>query len=205
MTQSKLIYVGDPMCSWCYGISENLEAILKEYNGKLETEIVMGGLRPYNTQTMLDLKSFLTHHWEDVHKASGLEFNYGILDDRTITYDTEPPCRAVVIVRQMNPTKAFSFFKATQKAFYFNNKNMHLVESYFPILDELKLDKSYFEKKFASEIMKEKVKEDFKRSADLGVSSFPTILIEHNGQLHMIARGFASVEEMRERIDSIIN
>jgi putative protein-disulfide isomerase len=200
----KLIYVGDPMCSWCYGIGQNLEDVMEKYSDKLDYELVMGGLRPYNTQSMSELKSFLTHHWEDVNKASGQVFTYGILDDTQITYDTEPPCRATVIARDMAPLQAFKFFKCTQEAFYQDNKNMHLVESYHSILDELKMDKEEFTKRFHSAEMKEKVKLDFAKSSSMGVSSFPTIILEYKGQYHLIAKGFATVDQMSERIEVVV-
>ena len=71
----KLIYIGDPMCSWCYGFSNELSFIVEEYEDTVEFEMIMGGLRPYNTETMIDLKDFLSHHWEDVAKASGKKFS----------------------------------------------------------------------------------------------------------------------------------
>ena len=67
------------MCSWCYGISDELTIVHQHYD-HIPLELVKGGLRPYNTETMSDLKSFLQHHWEEVNKRSGQEFNYGVLD-----------------------------------------------------------------------------------------------------------------------------
>lgn len=199
-----LIYVGDPMCSWCYGIANELDAVRNHFEEEIDFELVMGGLRPYNTETMSDLKSFLTHHWEDVHKASGQEFNYAILDDTDITYDTEPPSRANVIIRQMHPDLAFEFFHHIQKAFYQENKNMHHADSYFEILDSLKIDKEVFTTMFNSSEMKEKVKLDFQRASELGVRSFPTILLKTSDKTIIIAKGFASKTDMITKINNAI-
>lgn len=202
--ENKLIYIGDPMCSWCYGISENLAEVKDHYEGKLVMEMVLGGLRPYNTETMTDLKDFLTHHWEDVHKASGLPFSYEILNNDKITYDTEPPSRATVIVRSVEPAKAFTFFKETQKAFYVDNKNMHLAESYHPILEQIDFDKSFFDEAFHSATMKELVRADFARSGKLGVSSFPTIILQIKDKYVVVARGFATSDQMIATIDKAL-
>jgi len=200
----KLIYVGDPMCSWCYGISENLDALKKHYDDTLDFEIVLGGLRPYNTETMSDLKDFLTHHWEDVHKASGLPFTYGILDNDQITYDTEPPSRATVIVRSVDPAKAFIFFKEVQKAFYVDNKNMHNATSYHPILDKIGFDKKFFDEAFESPMMKELVKADFARSAKLGVTSFPTLVLQVGDKYVVVAKGYVATDQMIATIDKAL-
>jgi len=203
--KSKLIYVGDPMCSWCYGIAPELEELKKDFDAQLEFELVLGGLRPYNKQTMHDLKEFLTQHWKEVHTRSGQEFNYAVLNSTRITYDTEPPCRASMIVRDIDSKKVFSFFHATQNAFYRENKNMHEVESYFEILEDLGIEKDAFIRAFNSNEAKEKIKQDFKRAAMLEVNSFPTILLEHKGEFSIIAKGYASKEKMTARIKAILN
>jgi len=191
-----LIYIGDPMCSWCYGIAPELDKVKNHFGEKLDYEVVMGGLRPYNTQTMSELKSFLTDHWQHVKQASQQPFNYDILNNTSITYDTEPPCRAVVAVRQIDNSKSLSFFKNVQSAFYKDNKNMHLVESYYDALNSVNIDKREFTELFNSDQLKNDVKKDFQMAASLGVNSFPTILLKVGKEYSVIAKGYAKGEEM---------
>ncbi len=204
-TDTKLIYIGDPMCSWCYGIAAELEKTKAQLDGSIEFEIIMGGLRPYNTQTMPELKDFLTEHWEQVHQASGQEFKYGILDEAGITYDTEPPSRATVIVRDLAPEKAFAFFHAIQKDFYFENKNMHLVESYYDALDKIEVDKAEFKRLFESDEMKQKVRRDFERAAEYGINSFPSILLKTGEQYHLISSGYTTSDNIIQKVKSLTN
>jgi len=202
--ESTLVYIGDPMCSWCYGITDELANVKEKFDRQLGFELVMGGLRPYNTQKMSELKDFLHHHWEEVHRASGQSFQYGILDSDTITYDTEPPCRANVVVRQLAPKHAFMFFKSTQKAFYFHNKNMHLAESYHDILKELGIDTQQFDQLFASDEMKALTRRDFEQSAEWGIQGFPTLILRHKDKLTMITNGYSTSEVMIKRIEAAL-
>ena len=198
-----LVYVGDPMCSWCYGIAPELAKVLDHYGDKLEVELVLGGLRPYNKETILSLKEFLTHHWEDVSKASGQEFNYEILNRGDLSYDTEPPSRATIVVREMDASKEFMFFKKCQTAFYLENKNMHLAESYHGILNDLGLDITTFEKHFNSDEMKSSVKADFIKAGQMGVRGFPTLLVKKGERYIQITNGFAKTEKIIKSIDGI--
>ena len=202
--KATLIYVGDPMCSWCYGLSEELTAVREHYGDDLDYELVLGGLRPYNTETMTDLRDFLTHHWEDVNKASGQPFSYEILDNSEITYDTEPPCRAVRIVRELDADSAFDFFGAVQSDFYLNNKNLHLAESYHESIEKYtSLSIEEFDTAFASAKAKEDIKLDFQRSSELGVRSFPTIILKVNGEHTVVAKGFLRASQMQGNIDIV--
>jgi len=49
----KLIYIGDPMCSWCYGFGKELSEVMQSLP-ELRLEIVVGGLRACATDVLDD-------------------------------------------------------------------------------------------------------------------------------------------------------
>lgn len=109
--KNKIIYFGDPLCSWCYGFGPEITKVADHYKHTFDFELVMGGLRPYGTERMSDLSGMLRHHWKQVHQRSGASFQYDILDHQSFIYDTEPPSRAVVAIKRIAPDEEFSFFK----------------------------------------------------------------------------------------------
>jgi len=205
MEKPKLIYVGDPMCSWCYGIAEELSKVVNHYGENLDIEIIMGGLRAgggeeWNTS----FKSFLRHHWEDVGMRSGQPFSFKLLEEPYFNYDTEPSCRAVVTAGEMKMDKMLPFFKAVQVGFYVENKDPKQVEFYKSICNSLDIDYAVFSSKFISTEMKLKTNQHFERSAQLGARSFPTLLLEYKGEIQIIAIGYSTFAKMQERIDGIL-
>lgn len=200
-TKPKLIYVGDPMCSWCYGLAPELDAVVQYFGDKVDVQLVMGGLRPYNQEKLSDLKSFLTQHWEEVHTASKQPFDYTILDSQTITYDTEPPCRAVAVVRDMDASKTLEFFKKVQSTFYKDGKNMHLVDSYTCLVEDLGMDATAFAENFSSEFYKSKVREDFQTAAELGVRGFPTLLMQIGDKTITLTNGYAKADQIIKKVE----
>ncbi len=200
----KLIYFGDPMCSWCYGFSPEFSKTIKSLGDNVDFEFVMGGLRPYNTETMTDLANFLKHHWEEVGKRSGQLFQYDILKEASITYDTEPACRAVVTARQINPAIEFEFFKAVQSAFYNENKNPNLTETYMEVAKKFNLDKNDFKNLFESEEMKNAVRGDFTRSAEMGVRGFPTVILKKDEELFLLTNGYTEAENIIRKVEQVI-
>ena len=203
MAQDKptLIYIGDPMCSWCYGFSPEFSKTVEKLDDKVELELVMGGLRPYNKQTMKDLGDFLHHHWEEVNKRSGQPFKYGILNDQSFVYDTEPACRAVRVIRDLAPTQELAFFQKIQSAFYHQNKNTAAIETYLNICEDLKIDKSAFKTAFESDAMKTAIREDFKASAEMGVRGFPTVILKKDGKFIRIANGYNTAENVVNQVN----
>lgn len=192
------------MCSWCYGLTDELASVIDHFEKSVDVEFVMGGLRPYYNVSMVKMKDFLADHWHHVHEASGQEFSYGILDRTDLNYDTEPPCRAVVAYRMLGGDEIARFFANTQRAFYYDNKDMNDIATYLPLLNGSGISATDFSVAFASHDMKENVRRDFERAAEMGVSSFPTILIEKDGNAKIIIRGFASAEQIISKIEKAL-
>lgn len=116
----KLIFVGDPMCSWCYGFGKEMSAIAQSLPN-LEVQVVVGGMAAGSTQVLDDAgKQFRLTHWARVEQMSGAEFNREALMAReNFVYDTEPVCRAVVTARTIAPgVDVLKVFRAFQRAFY---------------------------------------------------------------------------------------
>jgi putative protein-disulfide isomerase len=195
---ARIIYVGDPMCSWCYGFGNEVSTFIGNHP-EIPFEMVMGGLRPDGTESVSSLKDFLKEHWEEIHQRTGLPFKYDILDEEML-YNTEPACRAVVVFSQMWPDKTMDFFKAVQQSFYRDNLSPLVLETYLGLLDEFGLDKREFKKKFESADGLLDTHAHFQRAEKLGVRSFPTLLIEVNGEILILARGYTTAENLEKTL-----
>jgi putative protein-disulfide isomerase len=204
--QGKIIYFGDPMCSWCWGISDNIEKIKNKYNKTFGFEMVMGGLRSGGDEIWSDeLKDFLKHHWKQVNSISGQPFDYGFFSRNTFDYNTEPACRAVRIIRDMAPELEFDFYKEIQYKFYAENEDPKTSDFYRSICAGLKIPFKAFRPLFLSSVYCDLVEVDFKKARDYGVRGFPTVMIETNDQQIVICNGFSTFEEMDNRIQETIS
>jgi putative protein-disulfide isomerase len=197
-----IIYIGDPMCSWCYGFAPEITEVkqaLPEYDFKL----ALGGLRPGGTETNADLGEFLSHHWKDVEKRTQQPFNYEILEDESLVYDTEPACRSVVVARTMKPEIELDFFKAVQRAFYVDGRDMRSIDTFVELAKAFGLDAAEYRNEFESDELKYATRADFQLSNEMGVKGFPSVVIRHNGQLYMVANGFTTSEELLKKIAKV--
>lgn len=201
--QPVLIYIGDPMCSWCYGIAPELDALRRSYPN-MPFEVVLGGLRPGGTETMAELGDFLDHHWHEVAARSGQPFNHAVLKDLDFVIDTEPACRAVVTMRALNPGAEMDFFKRIQKAFFVDNHNMSDPKTFADLAAEAGVDRTVFLTQFESQKMKEAAANDFHLSAKMGVRGFPTVLFKKGEKLHLVANGYSPLSELESRLGQLM-
>ena len=201
----KIIYFGDPMCSWCYGFAPHITKVKSHYKDVLDFQLVMGGLRPGGTEKIGEMGSFLRHHWEEVNNRSHQPFNYDILSRSDFVYDTEPPCRAVVSVRELDPALEFDFYKAVQEGFYNKGLDTNDEETYSILAGNFGIDIKEFRKIYTSPSTKIKTEKDFKYSQQLGIRGFPTTVLEWNGQLHLLSNGYLEADSIIPLIDKLLN
>ena len=77
MTNKKLLYFADPMCSWCWGFSPVIHSIVDSFNDTIPVEIHVGGLRAGNTKQMdQEQRLYILNHWFNVNEASGQPFDF---------------------------------------------------------------------------------------------------------------------------------
>ena len=180
-----IVYVADPMCSWCWGFAPVIYKIYQRYHRQVNIQLLVGGLRPGNTERFDNHKrEFILGHWHAVHHRTGQPFNFTFQMGSDFVYDTEPPSRAVLAVRQIDPLKEIVYFKAVQQAFYVNNKDVTKEAVLVGLVDEHGMNQAQFLELFRDPDLKKQVWNEFDHSRQLGVTGFPSLLGKNQNRLH---------------------
>ncbi len=212
MTENSLVYVGDPMCSWCYGFGVPLQQLLAQLPG-VPLAVVLGGLRAYNQEVMPDaLKSTLHHHWREVTKRSGKPFGTGQFDREGYIYDTEPACRTVVTIRTHAAEHTLAMYHAIQHAFYAEGRDITqtsvLADVWQELIDSEKIgdvdfSKDAFIEAFESDTIKTQTRNDFAMVQQWGIRGFPALIAVVNGEAQLVANGYMEADEMLQRVQQV--
>ena len=192
----EFIYVGDTMCSWCWGFAPTVDRLRGHYSFPMR--LINGGLRPGPNAQALDddMRAYLRHAWERVATASGQTFNDGLLATEGWVYDTELPARAVVTMRDQNAEQEWAFFKRMQQAFYGEAIDVTDADIYPPILDEFDIDISAFMEGLSSESSRLAAWEDFEQAQVMQAQGFPTLLLRTGTDMATVTRGYQPFEEI---------
>lgn len=206
-TAPSLVYVGDPMCSWCYGFGLELSTALAQ-RSEVRLEIVTGGLRAGGTEVLDDAgKRFRLFHWAKVEAATGLPFNRDALMARQgFVYDTEPACRAVVAARMAAPAAdLLTVFRAIQTAFYVDGLDTTAREVLVPVVTGALQAQGFaaegLEGLFDAQATRQAAQEDFAQARRWGISSFPALVVREGGQSARLVDGFAKAPALVAAMD----
>lgn len=200
-----LIYVMDPMCSWCYGFAPVIRKTVEEQQAAMQFKLVMGGLRPGTEKPLEEqMKESIKQHWKDVDQVTGQPFDYTFFDRDDFVYDTEPACRAVVTMRYLKPEKEFEMAEAIQSAFYAKNNDVTNPEVLASIASQFDIAEEEFLEQFGSEEMQEKTKQDFVIARHLQATAFPSLYILNGTNIHLVSRGYRPYDGLAAHLQRVI-
>lgn len=200
----EILYVGDPLCSWCWSIAPALEALQAYAESRnLRFSVLVGGLRPGGGDAWTpQFRAFLRYHWEEIAARTGRPFSFELLDLPHFNYDTEPPCRAVVTARALlreadrPESELLAIFAAIQEKFFVANQDPNEPAFYQSICQCHGLDFAAFCQRFESQSIKDQTLAEFNLVRRMGVDGFPTVLFRDGDTLREVAYGYAPGDEM---------
>lgn len=202
---ANLLYFADPMCSWCYGYSTVINALAESHS----VNVIMGGLRGAETPPMtVEMRGKIQDHWKHVRDATAnagapvtFEFENGIPEG--FIYNTEPACRAVVVVGRMSAEKVLPYMAAVQKRFYGQGEDVTQAGSLAASAAEFGIDSAQFLELFNSSEAAEATREQFITTQQFGVSGFPALMVEKDGEWRPISMGYTPLAVAEQKIAAL--
>ncbi|SNR91214.1 putative protein-disulfide isomerase [Pseudomonas segetis] len=196
--QTRLLYVMDPMCSWCWGFAPVFQSLAEQAQAQgVELHLIAGGLRTGNGAALDNsTRNYILEHWRAVADATGQPFSFdGALPDGFV-YNTEPACRALVTARSLDPQSTWPLVKLIQQAFYAEGRDVTQASVLVELAEEAGLPRIVFAEAFDSVEQQAATADDFTWVQDLGIAGFPTLLAERDGQLALVTNGYQPLDSL---------
>lgn len=199
---TRLVYVGDPMCSWCWGFAPVAAHLNERFD--VDLDVVMGGLRPGPNAQPLDdrLAGFLRNEWSKIESVTGQPFSFDALDRKEWIYDTEVPAAAVVLARDSGVADPLAFMAVVQEAFYAKGIDVTRPEVYADLWtheSETGVSPDEFVQRLNHSDSRRAAYADFDQARQLGVQGFPALLFERDGSppvRRMVTYGYQPADHL---------
>jgi len=200
----RLIYVMDPMCSWCFGFQPELEAFLEKHPSA-EVEWIMGGLAPDTHHPMDEnLKQTIASYWYQIERKAQVTFNHDFWKLNTPYRSTYPACRAVISAKSLRARSAQLMVKSIQSAYYLEAKNPLLQETLIACAASIGLDESRFSEVFKSEETEHRFQQHLSLARQLQVRGFPALFyVNDRNQAYPLALGFSQTANLERQFNFV--
>lgn len=205
MNLSTLYYVGDPMCSWCWGFQPVIEEVTNMLPNNINLRYVMGGLAKDSDEPMPDqMREYIEGQWRAVAERTGAEFNWGFWTECDPRRSTYPACRAVLAAAAQHPAYGPTMYNRIQQAYYLEARNPSDLNTLTDIAESLSLDAELFAQDIVSPEIEEKLQEDFALRRSLHADQFPSLIFDHRGNQTWLAYGYEDQENVLEILSSAL-
>ncbi|RDH83907.1 MAG: DsbA family protein [endosymbiont of Galathealinum brachiosum] len=201
-----LIYVHDPMCSWCYGFKPALSLLIEKLKHKVTIQYLLGGLATDTDEPMPEaMQKQIKLNWKRIEETiPGCIFNYEFWTSNIPKRSTYPACRAVLAAKNQSVRAEGKMNSAIQKAYYLTAQNPSDYSVLYNIAKEINLDVDQF--KF--DIHSDKINIDLQRqitlSRKIGADSFPSLFIKVDEIYHPIVLDYNNVDIIIEHINDYL-
>jgi len=215
---TRLYYLHDPMCSWCWGyrpVWDNLQQYLPT---SIQVEYVAGGLAPDSDTPMpFTQQQMIQNHWRTIESKLGTRFNYDFWTLNTPRRSTYNACRAVIAAHKQGGQKIM--IDAIQQAYYLRALNPSDKGILIALAKELpvelaraeasqaaiKFDSEQFIFDFSSVETEQELSRQVSMARILTQQGFPSLVLEHDGKRHQIAIDYHGYKGTLADILSTIN
>ncbi len=201
-TPSTLIYVHDPMCSWCWSFRPVWQAVKQGLSENVEVRYLLGGLAA-DSQTLMpdDMQQSIRRTWQRIQQeVPGTEFNYAFWEKNQPRRSTYPACRAIIACRMQQPSLEQAMLLAIQQAYYLNAQNPSDETVLLNLAEQIGLDVKQFAVDIRSENCQNNLLQEIKYCRDIGVSSFPSLLLKKGGASVVLDLDYNNSEVILDQI-----
>ncbi|CAI8408934.1 MAG: DsbA family protein [Oceanospirillales bacterium TMED33] len=202
---SVLIYVYDPMCSWCYGFRATWKSLKANLPEGLPVVSLLGGLASDSDTPMPDeMVDHLKRTWSRIEPTCGVEFNYAYWDQ------TPPPprttfigCRAVITAERL-AGRGEAFGERIQDAYYMEAQNVWDFDVLCELAEEFGFNRDSFAEALASDDVRAAHDEQRQLAGRLQVEGYPSVLLIHKGEAFPIAVRHRGADAMLQDLTDLL-
>lgn len=188
MDTAELLYVADPMCSWCWGFQRVLAEIEARLPESVSVRLVLGGLAPDSDEPMDAVtREYVQRAWDDVEARTGASFNrefWSVCSPRRSTWRS---CRAVLAAGELGR----DMFEAIQRAYYLEARNPSDRDTLIELAVRIGLDAEAFGEALDAPGTQAGLERHFALCDQLGARSYPTLVLRRGEVAETLSHGWS--------------
>ncbi len=203
--QDTLIYVHDPMCSWCWGFEPTRQKIFAAVGGQMQIRRMLGGLAPDSDVPMPEaMRSMLQQTWQRIEQMiPGTEFNFEFWQKCSPRRSTYPANRAVIAAREQGDEFDSRMTARIQRAYYLEAKNPSDATTLIELATDIGLDADLFAASLVAESTQHKLITEIQATREMGIDSFPSLAVHKTDGLRHIGLNYTDPEAMIRAIEAV--
>ncbi|KUG06686.1 DsbA family protein [Solirubrum puertoriconensis] len=210
LPDTQLLYIFDPLCGWCYGMSPLIKRLAEEYAERVPFTVLSGGMVTGDDVEPIGKRwDYISQALKQVEQVTGVEFGaafHALGAEGSYVNNSEPPSRALMVFKQLDPlNREVAFAHDIQRAHFAEGRDLNAPDTYEQLAKAYSLDAGEFRRWWESDATREATQHEFDMVRQLGVQGFPTLVFVHGHQGYVLTRGYQPYEELKAGLEQLLN
>ena len=200
----RLTYAFDAYCGWCYGFGPALHEFAQENVERIDLRVLSGGLFSGPGAKPINAYPHIPGANKRIAALTGVTFGPGyekVLAEGARVMDSTEAAVGLVALRRRAPERPLALTAALQHAWYVDGKDLSDMEVYRSIATHLGLDADKVVADFTDPATRVEAEADFRELRQLGVDSYPTLLLHTGTGAHRLGGPISSAAALTEGLD----
>jgi putative protein-disulfide isomerase len=210
--KKQIIFCYDAYCGWSYAFAETILHFAEKYKDEFDVDVFSGGLiLPERRKHISVLAAYFLKNNQEVNAKSGISFGTDFLwhienpDLSDWFPDSLKPAIALAVFRELYPDRQVEFATDLSKALFAEGRDLCDNEAYRHLLEKYAIAEEKLYAALGSDTYAEAAREDFSAVKALGVSGFPSLLVQVDAKKFVrLCEGWISAEELEERMQAAL-
>jgi putative protein-disulfide isomerase len=202
-----LVYGFDPLCGWCFGFRSAVTELRHGLKGRVRWRLACGGLvTGERVKPIGETREYLLRGMAQVEARTdarfGDGFKKGLLAQGSWVSSSEPGCRAVLLVQELEGAeKALDFGAALSTAFYVDGKPTDDVDALRAVADATNVDATRLLAAWSSPGADQRTRTAFTEARSEGVTTYPSLFLDWGKGLVPVVSGCLSASDALRAIE----
>ncbi len=199
----RLVFVTDPMCSWCWGMADDVERVRQEFAGSVACDLMVGGIN-VESQNVVSERALgrFEQLWRNVTAVTGQTFSMQLPASGKFVYNSLPACRAVVAARRLTAAPPFEYLYLLQKALFVDARDTSDVVVLQDIAGSMGVDENDFLATYHDAACASQLNAEIGSARKFGTRALPAVLIDAGDGLGLLAGGYVQADMLIEQVRS---
>ena len=201
--QGSLIFMTDPICSWCWGTLPAIFELMSLYKERLDFKLKCAGLQVGAREPLSQAhKDNLLRLWGEVAEVTGQRFTFAFPDTDNFIYHSELACRTIQLARRELGEEPWQIFHDLQQAFYVDSRNLSDLEVLHELSSAIGINQPDFMSAIQGEEIVDLTRTEFAWCEKVGISALPTVFLDLGEGPRLVAGGYATADSLNQEISA---
>jgi len=204
----ELIYIHEGLCGWSYSFNDSLQDLMISLEGEATLRLIPATFSAeINKRQVQTLKDYCAENISNFN-SNELKFSRKFIDkiqtNELNFCNSEMLTKAIISIQKFYPSRALESLIFFQKKIFIEAKNISDANSYLGWFYELGLDGEYLFYFMNGSMTEQIQQENNALISNLGITTFPMLLLKKNNRLHIVSKGYQPYEKLWQSISTIL-